>query len=151
MNGHAQSGGHWNTAFRLMGSVGLGTPQESSRSGDGLAKNILVIIGCDRDTAWRSPTQWLRHKTGTGKTTNIPFSLNQRTTLLYLGIVHNCSEFEIKGVASPFGNEVTNAEAVALTSEGSLAIYRNENSTVPKTQSERVTAIIIPPEGRFPP
>jgi len=57
MNGHAQSGGHWNAAFRViaMGSVGLDTSQGSSRSGDGSANGILVSIDCDLITAWRSP------------------------------------------------------------------------------------------------
>jgi hypothetical protein len=46
-NGHAQSGGHWNAAFRVItsSSDGFGTPSWSSRSGDGSAKSILLVIG----------------------------------------------------------------------------------------------------------
>ncbi|SRR6266567_6548810 len=46
MNGHKQSGGHWNAAFCLArcGSGGFGSPQESSRSGDGSASGTLLIV-----------------------------------------------------------------------------------------------------------
>src|SRR5258707_9938048 len=69
MNGHAQSGGHWNVAFGLAtgSSGGSGPPQWSSRSGDGSAAGILFIIGgTPEGVAQRS--HGLRHKTGTGKT-----------------------------------------------------------------------------------
>ena len=68
MNGHAQSGGHWNAAFGL-GTTGLGgsgPPQWSSRSGDGSAKGILFMIGGTRGRGAAVP--WLRHQIGTGKT-----------------------------------------------------------------------------------
>jgi hypothetical protein len=56
MNGHKQSGGHWNAAFGLArcGSGGLGSPQESSRSGDGSASGTLFIVLDASPTAWRS-------------------------------------------------------------------------------------------------
>src|SRR5450755_4933076 len=46
MNGHIQSGGHWNAAFWMMttGSGDVGTPQWSSRSVDGSANGILYIM-----------------------------------------------------------------------------------------------------------
>jgi hypothetical protein len=46
-NGHAQSGGHWNVALRMMarGSGNFGSPQWSSRSGDGSTNGILCITG----------------------------------------------------------------------------------------------------------
>jgi hypothetical protein len=46
MNGHTQSVGHWNAAFRMMatGSGELGAPQWSSRSVDGSANGILYIM-----------------------------------------------------------------------------------------------------------
>ena len=46
MNGHTQSGGHWNAAFWMMttGSGDVGTPQWSSRSVDGSANGILYIM-----------------------------------------------------------------------------------------------------------
>jgi len=46
MNGHKQSDGHWNVAFCLAGcgSGGFGSPQESSRSGDGSASGTFFIV-----------------------------------------------------------------------------------------------------------
>jgi hypothetical protein len=62
MNGHTQSGGHWNAAFRVITSRsdGFGTSQQSSRSGDGSAKGILFI---KRDTSKIVAQRftWLRH------------------------------------------------------------------------------------------
>src|ERR1017187_4293000 len=64
MNGHAQSGGHWNAAFGLLArtSDNVGSPQWSSRSGDGSANGILYIM--DMAPSLKSVAQrlWLRHQ-----------------------------------------------------------------------------------------
>ena len=64
-NGHTQSGGHWNVAFRMVarGSGKLGTPQWSSRSGDGSANGILYIIGATLRKSVAQRSDPLRHKT----------------------------------------------------------------------------------------
>jgi hypothetical protein len=91
---------HWNAAFRgtARGSVGFGRPNWSSRLGDGSANGILVSIDCDLTKAWRSPTQWLRHKTGTGKTgdgrvSSSLLSFNPENLLLLLNDV--CAQLDI--------------------------------------------------------
>jgi hypothetical protein len=63
VNGHRQSGGHWNAAFGLlaMSSDDVGSPQWSSRSGDGSTNGILRIMGNALPTAWRSVPS-LRHQ-----------------------------------------------------------------------------------------
>jgi hypothetical protein len=62
MNGHAQSGGHWNAAFRVItrSSDGFGTSQGSSRSGDGSARGIRFIMGNTSKIVAQRFT-WLRH------------------------------------------------------------------------------------------
>jgi hypothetical protein len=82
MNGHAQSGGHWNAAFGLVtrSSGGLGPPQWWSRSGNGSAKGILFIGGTPQGVAQRS--HGLCHEIETGKTmgaTSVPLRLRQFT------------------------------------------------------------------------
>src|ERR1700722_4775489 len=65
MNGHTQSGGHWNAAFWMMttGSGDVGTPQWSSRSVDGSASGILYIWKASSNPliAWRR-VPWLCHQ-----------------------------------------------------------------------------------------
>jgi hypothetical protein len=62
MNGHTKSVGHWNTVFGLaMSSDDAGSPQWSSRSGNGSAKGVLCIMGNVLPTAWRSVPS-LRHQ-----------------------------------------------------------------------------------------
>src|SRR6266436_5688956 len=81
MNGHAQSGGHWNAAFGLVtkSSGGLGPPQWWSRPGDGSAKGILFIGGTPQGVAQRC--HGLRHEIGTGKTMGGHISSSTSTTI----------------------------------------------------------------------
>jgi len=51
-------------------------------------------------------------------------------SLLYLGIVHNRSEFEIKCVVFPIRERSYKRGGRRVDHESSLAIYRNENSPV---------------------
>src|ERR1700681_4598191 len=55
MNGHAQSGGHWNAAFGRVttNSDSSSPPQWSSRSGNGSANGILLVTVV-LSMAWRS-------------------------------------------------------------------------------------------------
>ena len=63
MNGHTQSGGHWNAAFGLLArtSGNVGSSWRSSRSGDGSANGIRYIMESILVTEWRS-VPWLRHQ-----------------------------------------------------------------------------------------
>jgi hypothetical protein len=61
MNGKTQSGGHWNVTFLTMasGSGGLGSPTQSSKSGDGSVNGILYITGSfHKRVAQRSDRQY---------------------------------------------------------------------------------------------
>jgi hypothetical protein len=62
MNGHRQSGGHWNAAFGLVrvGSGGLGTSVICSGSGSEAAKCTLFTMGAYKSVAQRSIS--LRHQ-----------------------------------------------------------------------------------------
>src|ERR1700722_2268172 len=73
MNGHRQSGGHWNVAFGLVtrSSGSLGSSACVPGSGDGSPKEILLIISNTSTKQWRSGclgyATWRRGRADVGR------------------------------------------------------------------------------------